>query len=177
MDEKQTLFGYDHLTDLVRELRGFFGSEMSRMFIKLESLERRLMSTADKILGAVQTNGIVIAETSNALLESSARIQELVEQVLASGGESPQLTEALSLIQSQGSQLAQLKDTALQLVPTIPSPTKPTDPGAPIEPIPAPEPLPEAGGDAGDVAGDVVVAPSDDTIGLPGSVEIDLPTL
>lgn len=131
----------------------------------LTSLEADLMAKFSEVMGAIQTNGLAIAEVATTVASSGEKITTLIQNL--SSGIAPseaELNEALDLLEGQSTQLLGIRDAALQLVPSLPSPEAPTAPGE-APPIPNPEPLPVS-------PEDVVIEPSD--VGLPGTVAIDV---
>jgi hypothetical protein len=129
------------------------------------------------VISAVQNNlklsGDVLVSI-NSTLEVSVNlgdsIKAAIEQALA--GDIGSLSQALTDINSSNSTLSQavgtlgqIKDVLAQSIPSIPS-----EPSEPTEPLPPTEELPEFP----EIEIPVVVAPTPDGEGLPGSVAIDV---
>jgi hypothetical protein len=135
---------------------------------KLTQLEARLMATFTEVLTAIEGNGLAIADVASTITTQAASIRALLEGL--QNGQQPseaELQAALSTLESQNTSLLGIKDAALQLIPTIPSPEVPSTPDEPT-PEPSPEPSTPVTPD------DVVITPNDG-VGLDGSVSIDLP--
>lgn len=146
-------------------LNRFDGVE-SRIDIRVKQLELKIMASFVDVLNAIKDNGLLIISVSDAVIASGTKLEELITR-LQQGEDVPseELSETLSVLQAQRTQLGAIKDTVVQLVPSLPSPTIPSQPG---EPVPDEPSLPEETS-----PDDVVISPNDD-VGLPGSVEIDL---
>jgi hypothetical protein len=145
-------------------IRNFFG--IDRLERQLQLLQELNMAKFAEILTAIETNGSLINQSLDSLVTESQEIKKALEDAINSVATPEQLEAALATLTTNNEKLTVIKDTVTQLIPTVVSPDEPSNPENPA-PTPEPEPVPET-------PTDVVVEPSPDTIGLPGSFEIDV---
>jgi hypothetical protein len=126
-----------------------------------------VMATTKEILTAVQDQGLLIARASSTVSAAVASATSRLDELIKAGKpvDAADLQSIYESVNESKTTLQAIVDTALQLIPTVPSPVTPTEPGAPVpNPI---EPIPSD-------PGGVVIEPSDDGVGLDGSVDIDV---
>lgn len=160
------LIGVNEFKDLtlsnIEEIRELHNQEL-----------KAIMATFQEILSAIQTNGQLIISSLDALTSESAEIKKALQDAANNVATPEQLESALANINSNNEQLNKIKETVVQLVPTLPSPSEPTpvptEPTEPIDALPTPEPVPTPS-----EPGEIDVIPSEPEVGLPGSVEIDV---
>ena len=149
----------------IKESRGFVASEFERLSLLIEEKEINYMATFAELMTAIQTNGMGIATLAQTLNDKTAEIKALITRIQA--GSMPSAAEiqtVLDNVNQQSVQLGEITATALQLVPTVESPTEPPTPGTevptPTEPVPTtPAPI------------EITPAPE---VGVDGSVNIDV---
>jgi hypothetical protein len=133
---------------------------------EVENLKKLIMTTQKQLLQAIEKNGLAIAGVHDAVNSVAPQILKALEDAKNGAASTQQIEEAIALLNNNTEQVAKAKDAVLQLVPTVPSPEQPTEPTptpAPVDTVPAPDSIDE-----------IEINPTPDTIGLPGTVSIDV---
>jgi hypothetical protein len=154
-----------HLRAFIRELLG-----VNHLEEIINRNHEEIMAAFLKVMEGIQTNGILIGQTADALAVEMIEVKNAIQDAKDGIATQAQLDEALAKITANNAALAQIKDTASQLVPSLPSPEVPTPPVTDESPVPTPTPEPIPFPESPDEI-DVVESPE---VGIDGSIAIDV---